>query len=154
MVAVTIKSNPAGFITELGTYQGDKSHRDHHSLNGATNGSHFAYWTDQRGAPGIAQRGVESKVCYRCTQIQIVAHYIPSTEDTDGDGVMDWFELTSLATSTLAATMIRMGMGFPTSGRANLGRRQPFAECTEWGGLPAGCPTVCTLLSATKPPAQ
>ena len=45
MLKVTIKSNPTGFITTSITNKEMNASVATQSLNGATNGSHFAYWT-------------------------------------------------------------------------------------------------------------
>ena len=45
MLLVTIKSNPTGFITTSITNKEMNASVATQSLNGATNGSHFAYWT-------------------------------------------------------------------------------------------------------------
>ena len=62
------------------------------SLHGATNGYHFAYWSvngvRQAGPTGVAM----SKVDQNITQTtNIIAHYLPSTEDSGrrwGDGLV------------------------------------------------------------------
>ena len=94
MIEVTIKSNPAGFITSLGNQQGDKCTVTTQSLQRGDQWFPLCLLDDQWGAPGIAQRVWRaSKVATDVNaRYNIVAHYVPSTEDTDGDGVMDWFE--------------------------------------------------------------
>ena len=94
MQVVTIKSDPTGFITTSITNKELNATVTTQSLNGATNGSHFAYWTIN-GVRQASPNGVaSSKVSLNISgDTNIVAHYVPSTEDTDGDGVMDWFEL-------------------------------------------------------------
>jgi hypothetical protein len=54
---------------------------------------HFAYWTIN-GVRQASPNGVaSSKVSLNISgTTEVVAHYVPSTQDTDGDGVMDWFE--------------------------------------------------------------
>ena len=45
MVLATIKSDPAGFVTESSNYVESNSTVTTGSLNGATNGYNFAYWS-------------------------------------------------------------------------------------------------------------
>ena len=94
MVLATIKSDPAGFVTESSNYLENNSTVTTSSLHGASNGYNFAYWSvngvRQAGPTGVAVSKVSENVTATTT---IIAHYKPSNEDTDGDGVMDWFEL-------------------------------------------------------------
>ena len=64
------------------------------NLYGATQGYTFAYWTvdgvRQSGPSGIAQTRLQ--VALNRDYMQIVAHYVPTAQDSDADGVADWFE--------------------------------------------------------------
>ena len=65
---------------------------------------------------------------------EIVAHYVPSSEDTDGDGVMDWFELYQFEICPPGRRMIRTAMIFQQAG-GELGQEATIAEFTEAGGI-------------------
>ena len=99
-------------------------------MNGATNGSHFAYWTVNGVRSQHPQWGkmASSKVGLNISgDTEIVAHYIPSSQDTDGDGVMDWFEYYQFGDlSAGPEQMIPTEMDFPTREKVSWGRRQPL----------------------------
>ena len=88
------QERPGGFVTETSNYLEENSTVTTSSLHGATNGYNFAYWSvngvRQADRPGVSLSKVATDVN---ATTNIVAHYKPSNEDTDGDGVMDWFEL-------------------------------------------------------------
>ena len=90
MVKATIKSDPAGFVTKSENFIALNSNASTASLNGETNGYHFAYWSVngvRQAAPnGTASSQVDLNVSVTS---EIVAHYLPSNEDSDSDGVMD-----------------------------------------------------------------
>ena len=94
MVKATIKSDPAGFVTQSENYLTLNANISTASLNGETNGYHFAYWSvngvARRHPTGRASSQVDMNISLTS---EIVAHYLPSNEDSDSDGVMDWFEL-------------------------------------------------------------
>ena len=50
MVLATIKSDPAGFVTESSNYLENNSTVTTSSLHGASNGYNFAYWSVNGGA--------------------------------------------------------------------------------------------------------
>ena len=131
---MTIKSNPAGFITTSVTNK-EINAPSPPSLQRGDQWFPLCLLVDQWGAPGIAQRGGE--LARLATDVNarynIVAHYVPSTEDTDGDGVMDWFENYQFGNLEPGPTMIRTGMDLPTSGRVSLGRRQPLPSLRSGG---------------------
>ena len=99
MVHYSIQSDPLGFITGEDAYVEVNATVLTPNLQGQSNGYHFAYWSvngvRQAGNTGIALSQVAVNVS---EQTSIVAHYLPSTEDSDTDGVMDWFELYQFGT--------------------------------------------------------
>ncbi|MDB0031019.1 cadherin domain-containing protein [Opitutales bacterium] len=136
MSVVTIKSNPSGFITTSITNKELNASVSTQSLNGATNGSHFAYWT-VNGVRQASPNGVaSSKVTLNISGVtQIIAHYIPSTEDTDGDGVMDWFELYQFGNLASGPSDDSDGDGFSNKREGELGQEATIAEFVEAGGI-------------------
>ena len=136
MLKVTIKSNPTGFITTSITNEEMNASVSTQSLNGATNGSHFAYWTIN-GVRQASPNGVaSSKVSLNISgDTQIVAHYIPSNEDSDGDGVMDWFELYQFGNLASGPEDDSDGDGFSNKREGELGQEATIAEFTEPGGI-------------------
>ena len=136
MIEVTIKSNPAGFITTSVTNKEINATVTTQSLNGATNGSHFAYWTIN-GVRQASPNGVaSSKVSLNISgDTNIVAHYVPSTQDTDGDGVMDWFEKYQFGNLDLGPNDDPDGDGYTNKREGELGQEATIAEFTEGGGI-------------------
>ena len=94
MVLATIKSDPAGFVTESSNYLEMNSSVSTSNLHGETNGYQFAYWSlnglRQAAPSGASVSKVDLNVSSTTT---LIAHYLPSGQDSDGDGVKDWFEL-------------------------------------------------------------
>ena len=77
-----------------------------------------------------------SKVTLNIRELpQIIAHYIPSTEDTDGDGVMDWFELYQFGNLASGPADDSDGDGFSNKREGELGQEATIAEFTEAGGI-------------------
>jgi len=136
MIEVTIKSNPAGFITTSVTNKEINATVTTQSLNGATNGSHFAYWTidgvRQASPNGVASSKVSAVVT---SDTEFVAHYVPSTQDTDGDGVMDWFEKYQFGNLDLGPNDDPDGDGYTNKREGELGQEATIAEFTEGGGI-------------------
>ena len=136
MVLVTIKSNPAGFIAESITYREYNSTVTTQNLNGPTNGSHFAYWTidgvRQYGPTGVSQSKVSDVIT---ADTLFTAHYIPSNEDTDGDGVKDWFEMYQFGSLSLGPEDDPDGDGFSNKREGELGQEATIGEFVEAGGI-------------------
>ena len=55
---------------------------------------------------------------------EIVAHYLPSNEDSDSDGVMDWFELNQFGGLSLGPDDDPDGDGFSNKLKANSVKKQ------------------------------
>ena len=136
MLKVTIKSNPTGYITTSVTNREMNASVATQSLNGATFGAHFAYWTingvRQASPNGVARSEVSLNIS---GDTEIVAHYIPSTEDSDGDGVMDWFELYQFGNLVDGPEDDSDGDGFSNKREGELGQEATIAEFTEAGGI-------------------
>ena len=135
MIEVTIKSNPAGFITTSVTNKEINATVTTQSLNGATNGSHFAYWTIN-GVRQASPNGVaSSKVsCSGYIDTEFVAHYVPAHEDTDGDGVMDWFEIYQFGDLGQSPDDDMDGDGFSNRQENELGQEALIIDEVEDGG--------------------
>jgi hypothetical protein len=136
MLKVTIKSNPTGFINTSTTYKAFNSTLSTQSLNGATKGSNFAYWSinglRQASPNGVASSKVSSVIT---GDTEFIAHYVPSTEDTDGDGVKDWFEKYQFGSLDLGPNDDPDGDGYSNKRESELGQEATIAEFTEVGGI-------------------
>gem|GEM_PF-1601334 len=154
MVLATITSNPKGFITESVTYKESNSTVTTQNLNGATNGSHFAYWTingvRQFGPTGVSQSQVSATIT---ADTIFTAHYIPSTEDTDTDGVMDWFEMYQFGNLTQGPNDDPDGDGYSNKREGELGQEATIAEFVENGGIAGRMSNSVTYyLQVNNPP--
>ncbi len=136
MVHYTIKSNPIGFISGVDAYVEANASVSTNNLHGQSNGYHFAYWSvngvRQAGSTGVALSQVSQILS---TETAIVAHYIPSTEDTDGDGVMDWFEYNQFGNLSDGPSSDNDGDGFTNQQESELGQEATIPDQVEDGGI-------------------
>ena len=136
MVLATIKSDPAGFVTESSNYVESNSTVTTSSLNGVTNGYNFAYWS-VNGERQAAVTGVSaSKVSLSVNATtSIVAHYIASSQDSDGDGVADWYELYNFGDLNQTGSDDPDGDGYTIAEELALGQESTIEDSVEWGGV-------------------
>jgi hypothetical protein len=136
MVLATIKSDPAGFVTESSNYVESNSTVTTGSLNGATNGYNFAYWS-VNGERQTAVTGVSaSKVSLDVNATtSIIAHYVPSSQDSDGDGVADWYELYNFGDLNETGSNDPDGDGYTIAEELALGQESTVADEVVWGGV-------------------
>ena len=153
MVLATITSNPKGFITDSVTYKESNSTVTTQNLNGATNGSHFAYWTingvRQFGPTGVSQ----SKVSATITSDTVFTTHAPSSEDTDADGVMDWFEMYQFGNLTQGPNDDPDGDGYSNKREGELGQEATISEFVENRGIAGRMSNSVTYyLQVNNPP--
>ena len=136
MAHYTIKSNPIGFISRVDAYVEINASVSTSNLHGQSNGYHFAYWSvngvRQAGTTGVALSQVSQLIS---NETAIVAHYIPSTEDTDGDGVMDWFEYNQFGNLSHGSSSDNDGDGFTNQQESALGQEATIPDQVEDGGI-------------------
>ena len=136
MVHYTIKSNPIGFVSGVDAYVELNASVNTSNLHGQNNGYHFAYWSvngiRQAGSTGVALSQVSHLLN---TETAIVAHYIPSTEDTDGDGVMDWFEYNQFGNLSDGPNSDNDGDGFTNKQEGELGQEATIPDQVDDGGI-------------------
>ena len=154
MVQATIKSNPAGFVTETENYLALNANVSTASLNGQTNGYHFAYWSvngvRQTAPNGTASSQVDLNVSVTS---EIVAHYLPSNEDSDSDGVMDWFELHQFGNLSLGPNDDPDGDGFSNKREGELGQEARVQDLVRDGGLSSRIsPSILYFLQINNSP--
>ena len=87
------------------------------------NGFTFGYWA----IDGVRQQGEDGRLLTRVSSViyadsNYTAHYYPDNEDSDGDGVKDWFEYRMFGDLSSSPTDDSDGDGFSTSARVSLGR--------------------------------
>lgn len=87
-------SDPAGLVQTLGTVSDGTVVSAPDLWNDSQSGHTFAYWdlegVRQQDAFGIALGGFSFSVT---SDVVATAHYLPSDEDSDLDGIFDWTEL-------------------------------------------------------------
>lgn len=136
MVLATVKSDPSGFVTESSNFLEQNSSLSTINLHGAVNGYHFAYWTvngvRQAAPTGIASSQVSINVE---STTEVVAHYVPSNQDDDGDGVMDWFELYQFGNLNSGPTDDSDGDGYSNKQEDQLGQEATIVDEVEGGGI-------------------
>ena len=82
----------------------------------------------------------------------VIAHYVPSGQDSDGDGVKDWFELYQFGDLSQGPADDPDGDGFSNQRKVSSDRRQISRMQWRMVEYPAGCRPECST-SAAKPPA-
>ena len=120
LVKYEIRSDPVGFIDSRSEFAGQNSLQRTQDLHGAKDGYHFAYWSingvRQASPSGLARNQATFTLNETKT---VVAHYLPSDQDEDGDGIMDWFELNQFGNLGQGANDDPDGDGFPIQGKTN-----------------------------------
>ena len=136
MVLATVKSNPTGFVNETSNFLEQNSSLSTINLHGSTNNYHFAYWT-VNGVRQVAPTGVSSSKVQINVQssTEVVAHYVPSNQDDDGDGVMDWFELYQFGNLDSGPSDDSDGDGYSNQKEGELGQEATIVDKVENGGI-------------------
>ena len=131
-----IKSDPVGFIdTQSGAALSGNSVSSP-SLHGKKDGYHFAYWSlngeRQATSRGLARNQVDFAISQSS---QLVAHYLPSDLDNDGDGLMDWYELNQFGDLNQSGTGDPDGDGFSNNRENQLGQEATIHDQVADGGI-------------------
>jgi len=136
MLLATVKSNPSGFVSETSNFLEQNASLSTVNLHGATNSYHFAYWTvngvRQSAPTGVSSSKVQINVQ---TTTEVVAHYVPSNQDNDGDGVMDWFELYQFGNLNSGPSDDSDGDGYSNKREGELGQEATIVDEVENGGI-------------------
>ena len=136
MLLATVKSNPSGFVSETNNFLEQNASLSTVNLHGATNSYHFAYWTvngvRQSGPTGVSSSKVQINVQ---SNTEVVAHYVPSNQDNDGDGVMDWFELYQFGNLNSGPSDDSDGDGYSNKREGELGQEATIVDEVENGGI-------------------
>jgi hypothetical protein len=136
MVLATVKSTPSGFVNESSNFLEQNSSLSTTNLHGAVNGYHFAYWT-VNGVRQTAPTGISSSqvIINVSSTTEVVAHYVLSNQDDDGDGVMDWFELYQFGNLNSGPTDDSDGDGYSNKREDELGQEATIVDNVEGGGI-------------------
>ena len=105
-------SNPAGFVSIPRQLRGEHT-KQSVTPNLSTNGYAFGYWKIN----GVRQAGDDNR---SLTQVStsisanttFTAYYFSESEDTDSDGIMDWYEYRMFGSLSMGPTDDPDGDGF------------------------------------------
>jgi len=94
LLEFSVSSNPPGFVIANTVYESSGTNVSSPSLHGVGSGWYFTYWE----IGGVRQTdfiGISlAQLDFSLTQDTIaVANYVDKDDETDGDGIPDWFEL-------------------------------------------------------------
>jgi hypothetical protein len=138
MVKYTMKSDPLGFVDTTERFVEINGTTTSANLHGESNGYTFAYWSvngvRQAAGAGVAVSQVTTRV--EDTTVAI-AHYLPTTEDSDGDGVADWFELNQFGDLNSGPQDDADGDSFTNAQEEALGQEATILDEVEDGGVTA-----------------
>ena len=100
------------------------------------NGYIFGYWlvNGQRQADGVGY-GINPAGFTIASNTVAVACYYPGTDDSDSDGVPDWFEYRYSGTLALAGTTDSDGDGFTLAAEFTRGTHPNIADSLQDGGI-------------------
>jgi hypothetical protein len=134
--AYVIKSEPIGFVDEQKGYANNGTSITTLSLHGEKNGYHFAYWT-VNGTRQADLKGVSRSqaVVSLNGQTTIIAHYFPKNEDSDSDGVADWYEFNQFGNLAQKPNDDPDGDGYPNSQESALGQEAAIVDQVADGGI-------------------
>ena len=90
---LSVSSDPAGLFTSSETFPETNSSYSSTNLNGLTNGYYFSHW-EVNGVRQADSKGIGlSKISLTMNEDKtVLAKYYHQNEDTDSDGLPDWFE--------------------------------------------------------------
>ena len=93
-----VGSDPPGLLTSSETFPETNSSYTHPNKNGLSNGHYFSHW-EINGVRQADNQGLGlSQISLSMNEDKtVIAKYYPENEDTDADGVPDWFECMNLA---------------------------------------------------------
>lgn len=136
LVNYSFKSDPAGFLDLVSGASPTGALVSTPHLQGEKNGYHFAYWSLNGVRQGASSGAALSQVDLQISiPSELVAHYIPSGQDTDGDGLMDWFELNQFGNLDQNAQGDPDGDSFDNQSESLLGQEATIADKVEDGGI-------------------
>lgn len=136
LLAYSIDSEPTGFSEKLSGASAVGNLISTPTLYGEKNGYHFAYWSlngiRQASSSGAALNQVNLQLSENSV---LVAHFIPSDQDSDADGLMDWFELNQFGNLDQDATGDPDGDSFDNQKENILGQEATISDQVEDGGI-------------------
>jgi hypothetical protein len=131
----TLSSQPPGFLQQSG-YAVTGTVIKTAILNGESAGYFFAYWT----VNGVRQADPVGQALSRATftvttNMDVVAWYYSKTEDTDGDGIPDWWEWQTLGSLSYGPTDDPDGDGYDLLTEYNRSYQPGIGDVVQDGGI-------------------
>ena len=131
----TISSQPPGFVQQSG-YAVTGTVIKTAILNGESSGYMFACWT----VNGVRQADPVGQALNRATftvttNMEVVARYYSKTEDTDGDGIPDWWEWQTRGSLSYGPTDDPDGDGYDLLTEYNRGYQPGIDDLIQDGGI-------------------
>jgi hypothetical protein len=140
-------SNPAGLINSSNTVNAGTVAATPDLWGAENSGYRFAYWdldgVRQQDAYGIALGGFSFTVT---NNIVATAHYFPATEDTDADGIPDWFEYLHYGNLAQNGSSDTDGDGFTLAEELALGYTPTLADEIVPGGISRARAAAITVM--------
>jgi hypothetical protein len=131
-----ISSNPPGLITGSESYRELNSTYTSQNLTGITNGYVFSHW-EINGVRMASPQGLGlNQVSGKVTQNTVVeAKFYAQNEDTDGDGIADWFEWRQFGNLGQVGENDADGDGFSLADEGRFGLSPSIPNEIHEGGL-------------------
>ena len=128
LVQVDQVSSPAGHVNDSQVVEsGSLFQTMQPALN--SSGYIFGYWTKgNERLSDVGGRSVTEATVSITEATTLTAHYFLSTEDTDGDGVMDWFEYRNFGDLSFNSTDDSDGDGFSNGQEDRLGQEPTIKD--------------------------
>ena len=133
---VTVKSNPPGLINSTTSYPETNSTFTSSNLNGTNNGYVFSHW-EVNGVRQADDKGIGlSRVIEILNEDKnLLAKYYPANEDTDSDGIQDWYEWREFGTLIYDGKSDPDGDGFTIARERQFGLSGVIDDNISEGGV-------------------
>jgi hypothetical protein len=132
----SIRSQPAGLLESQEGAKEVGETLTTPNLHGEKDGHMFAYWS----LDGVRQTDVHGIALSQVTTVvsrnhELVAHYVPASEDTDGDGLLDWFEWQQFGELSRGPDADPDGDGYSNAQEFALGQVPRILDRVQDGGV-------------------
>ena len=133
---ITVSSDPAGLVSSSDAYQDLNSTFTSANLSGASNGYVFSHWE----VNGVRRADAGGVGLNRITETlsedkNVVAKYYPQDEDSDKDGMPDWYEWRQFGDLDKAGAEDPDGDGFTLAEEAKFGLSPTISDEITEGGV-------------------
>ena len=133
---LTLKSDPIGLVSSQVILLENNSTYESQNLNGKSHGYYFSHW-EVNGVRMADLKGVGlSKISQSMSaDKQIIAKYYQEDQDSDTDGIPDWYEWHYLGNLDLNGSSDPDGDGFSLSDEIRLGLSSVIDDNVTEGGI-------------------